>query len=282
MPEGQARWYVNGTLVSRAEELRVTADRPLVITAITGDEPISPLRDTPTAAAADEAPAVPEPVRWRSLPPGVFTAGCTEGDDRCNENEWPRVSVALRGYELMDAEVTVEQYRAFARASGRATPRQPLWSGPQHPVVNLTWEEAGAFCAAADGRLPTEAEWEFAARGGRSEFAWSTGEVLIRDAVNAQNLAGRDQWAATAPVRSFPAGPFGLFDMTGNVWEWTADSYHGNRSTDPARDSGEDVKTIRGGSWDSRTHSLRVTRRLGLSVRGRHNLFVGFRCARSP
>lgn len=188
----------------------------------------------------------------------------------------------------MDAEVTVAQYRAFAERPGRSLPRQPGWSGPQHPVVNLKWEEAEAFCAGANGRLPTEAEWEFAARGTRSDVAWTTGRSLIRGEVNGLGVGGRDQWAMTAPVRSFPAGPFGLFDMAGNVWEWTADWYPEDAAPADARSASSrpaaepHLKAIRGGSWDSRTPGLRVTRRLGLSVRGRHNLYVGFRCARTP
>ncbi len=283
VPDGRARWYVNGELVSEAAELRVRADRTQDIAAVTGSGTAVLPAGKPAPADPGDDPPRPMPVRWRTIPSGEFVAGCAARDDMCEENEWPRKLVALRGsFELMDAEVTVEQYRAFAEASGRAIPRQPAWNGPQHPVVNVTWAEAAAFCASLGGRLPTEAEWEYAARGGRSEFAWSSGETLVRDAVNAVEIDGRDRWGATAPVRSFPAGTFGLFDMAGNVWEWTADWYREPAAWEGAREISHagDLKTIRGGSWDSTPPNLRVTRRLGLSTRGRHNLYVGFRCAR--
>lgn len=283
VPDGRARWYVNGGLVSEGAELRVRADRTQDIAAVTGSGTAVLPAGKPAPADTGDDPPRPMPVRWRTIPSGEFVAGCAARDDMCEENEWPRKLVALRGsFELMDAEVTVEQYRAFAEASGRTMPRQPGWNGPQHPVVNVTWAEAAAFCASHGGRLPTEAEWEYAARGGRSDFAWPSGESLVRDAVNAVEIDGRDRWGATAPVRSFPAGTFGLFDMAGNVWEWTADWYREAAAWEGAREISHsgDLKTIRGGSWDSTPPNLRVTRRLGLSMRGRHNLYVGFRCAR--
>jgi hypothetical protein len=284
LPDGQAQWYVNGRVVSRDVELRIRADRPLEIAALTGSGPALLPPEKPAAVRVRDVPPDPMPVRWQRIPPGEFVAGCATRDDMCAENEWPRKLIAFRGgFELMDAEVTVDQYRAFAEASGRIGPRQPGWSGPRHPVVNVTWSEAAAFCTSLGGRLPTEAEWEYAARGGRSEFAWPTGETFVRDAVNAVAIGGRDKWGAAAPVRSFPAGAFGLFDMAGNVWEWTADWYRGPATWEGARDtpdSGGGLKAIRGGSWDSTAPNLRVTRRLGLSAAGRYNLYVGFRCAR--
>jgi formylglycine-generating enzyme required for sulfatase activity/spore coat protein CotH len=285
LPDGRAQWYVNGRLVSQNAELRVRADRPLEIAAATASGAAVLPPEKPLAVRADDGPANPTPVRWQRIPAGEFVAGCATRDDSCQGNEWPRKAIAFpSGFELMDAEVTVDQYRAFAEASGRPLPRQPRWSGPGHPVVNVTWAESAAFCTSVGGRLPTEAEWEYAARGGRSEFAWPTGETFVRDAVNGVQIRGRDKWGATAPVRSLPAGAFGLFDMAGNVWEWTSDSYREAAAWESARDAADSddagLKTIRGGSWDSTPPNLRVTRRLGLSASGRHNLYVGFRCAR--
>jgi len=287
VPDGQARWYVNGALVSEAEELRVRADRPLVVTALTGAAAPPPSASPPPLPSAAEPSSPPAPIQWRQIPPGAFTAGCTGGDPQCDANEEPRQAVALNtGFELMATEATVEQYSAFANASGRRLPRQPHWSGPKHPVVNITYEEAAAFCEAAAARLPTELEWEFAARGGRSDRAFTTGTTLDRDAVNAQGISAGDAWGMTAPVGSFPPGAFRLFDMTGNVWEWTSSWYREDaawaepRPQAPAPTSREYLKTIRGGSWDNTPPNLRVSRRVGLSPRGRHNLYVGFRCAR--
>lgn len=286
VPDDEARWYVNGALVSEGQELRLKADRPLAITVLTGREDVAPVR-RPLPAAAEEPPPLQKPIQWRSIAAGTFTAGCTEGDRLCENNESPQQSVTLRtAFELMAAEVTVTQYQAFAAASSRMMPRQPLWSGPDHPVVNVTWDEAAAFCRAAGGRLPTEIEWEFAARGGRSQFRYTTGEALVPEAVNGLGLNAGDRWGTTLPIGSFPPGPFGLFDMMGNVWEWTASWYREGaewaqpRPADPAPDSGEYLRTVRGGSWDSSPRNLRVSRRVGLSARGRPNLYVGFRCAR--
>jgi formylglycine-generating enzyme required for sulfatase activity len=279
------RWSVNGSLVSQGQELRIRADRPLAIAAGDGSA-AAPLAPAP-APATDRAAPTREPIEWRAIPAGSFVAGCTEGDRLCDDNERPPQAVTLNaGFDLMAAEVTVDQYRAFALASGRPVPRQPHESASDHPVVNLTWQEAAAFCEAAGGRLPTELEWEFAARGGPGGTRFTTGVQLIPDAMNGPGVRGRDRWGMSSPVRAFPPGAFGLYDMTGNVWEWTASWYReGERwsqppSADPAPDSDDYRRTIRGGSWDSSERNLRVSVRLGLSVRGRHNLYVGFRCAR--
>jgi formylglycine-generating enzyme required for sulfatase activity len=283
--EGPVRWFVNGSPASEGEELRVRADRPLSITAGDGPPPI-PARPQPAAGPATPSPG-PEAIEWRAIPAGSFVAGCTQEDRMCDGNERPPQPVILRsGFELMAAEVTVNQYRAFANASGRTMPRQPHWSAGDHPVLNLTWQEAAGFCEAAGGRLPTEFEWEFAARGGQDGARFTTGAELIPDAMNGRGIGGRDQWGLTSPVRSFPPGAFGLYDMTGNAWEWTSSWYREGEGwaqplpADPAPDAVEYRRTVRGGSWDSTQRNLRVSARDGLSARGRHNLYVGFRCAR--
>ena len=273
--DAAVQWYVNGSLASDGRELRVRADRPLAIVATTGrvEVPAEPSR-AGGLAKPEPAPAS-APIQWRAIPPGSFTAGCTPGDSMCDDQERPPQRASVSAFELMPAEVTVNQYRALAESAGREVPRQPHWSGPDHPVVNLTWDEASWFCDAAGGRLPTELEWEYAARGGRSDVAFTTGMQFTAEAVNGRGVTGADRWGATSPVRSFPPGPFGLYDMAGNVWEWTSTEF---------REGGSDeaLRTIRGGSWDSSQRNLRVSSRVGLSAHGRHNLYVGIRCARSP
>ena len=286
VPEDGARWYVNSEPVSDGRELRVRADRPLAIAVLTSSEDAVPvLRELP--APREGTPPAHEAMQWRSVPPGSFTAGCTEGDRLCEGNELPQQPVTMpTAFELMATEVTVAQYQAFAARSRTAMPRQPHWSGPDHPVVNVTLDEAAAFCRAAGGRLPTELEWEFAARGARTGTRYSTGEGLVAEAVNGLGLNAGDRWGMTGPVASFPPGPLGLFDMAGSVWEWTATWYREGEgwaqpsAVDPPPDSPDYLRTVRGGSWDSSARNLRVSRRLGLSPRGRHNLYVGFRCAR--
>jgi formylglycine-generating enzyme required for sulfatase activity len=286
VPDGPVRWFVNGSPASESEELRVRADGPLSITVGEGSAAM-PARPAQSAPPPPPPPPKTEAIEWRAIPAGSFVAGCTAEDRMCDENERPPQPVTLRsGFELMAAEVTVTQYHAFAIASGRTIPRQPHWSAVDHPVLNLTWHEAAAFCQAAGGRLPTEFEWEFAARGGRDGARFTTGVQLIPDAMNGRGVGGRDQWGLTSPVRSFPVGAFGLYDMTGNAWEWTStwyregDGWAQQLPADPAPDSAEYRRTVRGGSWDSTQRNLRVSSREGLSARGRHNLYVGFRCAR--
>jgi formylglycine-generating enzyme required for sulfatase activity len=151
-------------------------------------------------------------------------------------------------------------------------PAQPSWySGPGHPVVNVTWDEAQAFCAASGWRLPTEDEFQHASAlevSGDGTPAW--GNQQTREA-NLLGLRGSDRFEYSAPVGSFPPNRFGLFDMVGNVWEWTATEH--NQST-PAYG----LRVAAGGSWDTPSRSF--PRRVALSRQGRHNLYVGFRCAR--
>jgi formylglycine-generating enzyme required for sulfatase activity len=288
MPAGVARWVVNGKVVASGSELRQRVDRPLTIVAVVNDGEIAVREEKPVVTPAAPPPAAKAPpIDWRQIHGRPFDIGCTPGDTRCESNELPRQHVDPGTYAIAATETTVEQFAQFARATGRMLPRQPRWSDRTHPVVNITWSEAEAFCEWAGGRLPTEAEWEFAARGGQVDSAVVPGLTSDRSLVNGSGMAGRDVWRNTAPVRSLPPNPFGLHDLIGNVWEWTADWYREDEkwaipvdSTAAAPASGQYLKTVRGGSWDSSPRQLRVSRRAGLSARGRQNLYVGFRCAR--
>jgi formylglycine-generating enzyme required for sulfatase activity len=172
----------------------------------------------------------------------------------------------------MTHEVSVAAYAAFAATNGRRVPTQPTWWGAtdRHPIVNVTWDEAEAFCASHGGRLPTADEWQFAAAitdVADGLPAWGDGE---RREANLLDMRGSDRWEFSSPVGSFPPNRFGLFDMTGNVWEWTTTAHERSNPS-------YDVRVILGGSWD--TPARGFPRRTGLSRQGRHNLYVGFRCA---
>ncbi|HET7618837.1 MAG TPA: SUMF1/EgtB/PvdO family nonheme iron enzyme [Vicinamibacterales bacterium] len=280
---GSLRWFVNGRFVQEGRELRMRADGPL---AIAGTTRGSIETSAPPAPPPSITHGAPQPIAWARIPGGTFQMGCAPRDGTCAPNERPRARATVAPFEMMTKEVTVAQYAAYARGAGQAMPRQPHWNGDAQPVVNLTWVEARAFCASTGGRLPTEAEWEFAARGnGETVYPW--GDDYRRERANIIGTTPPvDPWLHTAPVGSFPATAYGLFDMIGNVWEWTADWYREGEgwtvqpSTPPDRSSTAYLKTVRGGSWDNRRENVRISRRVGLSPDGRHNYYVGVRCAR--
>ena len=120
----------------------------------------------------------------------------------------------------MVTEVTVKMYRAVLSD----VEAQPPWSTtPEHPVVIVTWDEASTFCEAIGGRLPTEAEWEYAARGGREGAIYPWGDEVPSDESHSPKGAVFESDRAQ-PVKTFGPNGYGLFDMAGNVWEWTADA----------------------------------------------------------
>jgi formylglycine-generating enzyme required for sulfatase activity len=160
-----------------------------------------------------------------------------------------------------------------------------VWNdGDDFPLVNVTWEEMRDFCAWSGGRLPTEAEWEYAARaGGSAVYPW--GDRFDPNQANGLGVAGADSWKETAPVGSFPPNGYGLFDMTGNVWEWVADWYWRryyalSPDLDPIWSKEGTERVMRGGSWDSTPPGLRASFRFRRSPTGRYNLYIGGRCAR--
>ena len=252
--DGFERWEVNGAPQGSDRALRLRVDRPLAVEAVyrgrTRTAVTRPPAASPSAPASMAPAAASAPFAWAPIPAPPDGAP----------------------FEMLAREVTVAEFDAFARTHGRRTPTQPSWyAAPNHPVVNVTWDEAGAFCAAAGGRLPTETEFQFASAledAGEESPPWGDGKT--RDA-NLLGLRGADQFEYTAPVGSFRRNRFGLYDMVGNVWEWTSTEH--NRST-PAYD----LRVVAGGSWDTPARSF--PRRAALSRQGRHNLYVGFRCAR--
>jgi len=188
------------------------------------------------------------------IPAGGFLYG--------KSKEWKR----LPAYRIMKYPVTVVQYRQFCKATGRSMPSTPPWGWKDtHPVVNVTWHDAVAFAAWSSLTLPTEVEWEKAARGtdGR-EFPWGNDW----NASKCSNGASK-----TSAVGHYPAGasPYGVQDMAGNVWEW-CDGWYDNNS-----------RVLRGGSWDSFYSTHFHTTFRGDSKPTWERLYYGFRCVlRSP
>ena len=228
---------------------------------------------------------------WVRIPAGVFQIGCVPDDTECLDNERPRHEVTLTNpFDMMATEVTVAQYLTFSRATGHPLPAQPNFvQTGDHPIVLVDWDDAAAFCDWSGGRLPTEAEWEYAARGGHEGRVYWWGNELSRDWANFGAaeccdgaVGGADQWFNTAPVGSLPPNDFGLFDMSGNVWEWVAD-WHGPYAAEPTVDpqgaAGGLGRVLRGGSWLNFPGGLRVSVRLVFAPMGQTSN-VGVRCAR--
>jgi formylglycine-generating enzyme required for sulfatase activity len=274
-------WRVNGASEGRGPVLRLALSEPTHVEAVFDAEgPQGGLVPPVTAGAGRSGPArvdgSPAPLRWITVPAGSFDAGCIPDDPDCDGNERPRHRASVDApFDMLATEVTVAQFAAFAAATAWRLPRQPTWiAEASHPVVNVTWDEAAAFCRAADGRLPTEVEWEYAARGGAAGrlFPWPGG---FDGQANLEDVKAADQFPFTAPVGAFAPNGFGVHDVIGNVWEWTADRY------DPeAPDDAFDIRTVRGGSWMTGPRGARISERAGLSRIGRHNREVGFRCVR--
>jgi formylglycine-generating enzyme required for sulfatase activity/uncharacterized caspase-like protein len=213
------------------------------------------------------------------VPAGEFTMGSDAHDD-----EKPQRRVWLDAYYIDKFEVTNALYRRFMDATGRSAPRfwsHARWNGPAQPVVGVTWHDADAYCKWAGKRLPTEAEWEKAARGtdGRT-YPWGNQWDPGKSNSVGTNLV------KTVAVGSYPGGvsPYGAHDMTGNVWEWTADWYDPtyyargvNRNPQGPRSGARRV--IRGGSWAN--ESVAVSHRDGgFQPTFQADDHVGFRCAR--
>ena len=187
--------------------------------------------------------------------------------------------ISLPAFYMDKYEVTTTLYAKFLQATGRKEPSRwhevsPVSDGDR-PVIGVTWDDAGAYCRHYGKRLPTEQEWEKAARGtdGR-EYPWGNEEPTSRHA-NFSKCCRWKGYGTLATVGSYEAGksPYGIYDLAGNVWEWTSSVY--------VNTSRYKNGVIRGGSWTNETVYLRSTYRTWGPPRMKlHPYFFGFRCAR--
>jgi formylglycine-generating enzyme required for sulfatase activity len=223
------------------------------------------------------------------IPAGQFLMG-SEGR---NDNEKPRHTVYLDAFWIDQTEVTNGMY-AECVAAGSCTPprhtssytRRNYYDDNQYadyPVIYVDWNQANTYCQWAGGRLPTEAEWEKAARGtdGRT-YPWGEQSPTC----SLTNFGGCK--GDTAAVGSYPQGAslYGVLDMAGNVWEWVADWYSetyymGSPSENPQGPASGETRVVRPGSWRDNGRNVRSSAR-GRSVPGSAGSNIGFRCARLP
>ncbi len=257
---------------------------------------VTQYRKSPSAApTADRAwinPKDGSEFVW--IPAGRFEMGCTPGDPECDRGRWPARSVELsNGFWIARTEVTVGAYERFARETGRGMPPPPRfnadWTASDHPIVNVTWNEARAYCTWAGGALPSEEQWEYAARGGNPEWLHPWGNEAPVCAEGARNGARFDDGAAcrgagTTRVASYGRNGHGLADMAGNTWEWCEDAWQPRYGDLPSGEGDRDEpggrRVLRGGAWVNGASYLRVSIRSGWSA-GTGRDFIGFRCVRA-
>jgi formylglycine-generating enzyme required for sulfatase activity len=283
-----------GAAATRAEG-RATADPPVAAPPAPASpspaEPRGPAIVSPPAAGTiiREAPG-PEMVL---IPAGSFVMGSPDSEPGQYHDEGPahRVTIA-RPFWLGRYPVTRGEYAVFAGETGHGDNQ---WQDPgfpqddRHPVVNVSHQDAEAYVAWLSAktrqtyRLPSEAEWEYAARAGTIAARY-WGEAAGEPGKHARFSKERGDAGGTAPVGCFPPNPFGLYDMLGNVWEWCADPWHDTYLGAPTEGSvwangGAAGRVLRGGSWFNAARGVRSAYRTPVVPLDRLG-FVGFRCAR--
>jgi formylglycine-generating enzyme required for sulfatase activity len=253
--------------------------------------------------------------RWVIVAAGEFYMGCVPGDT-CAQDEQHRHKVRLsHSFQMLATEVTWGQYRRYAQSHNVHEPPPPDYPvRNDFPVVNVTWDEAVTFCKASGGRLPTEAEWEYAARGGQDGWkrAWGNGDPMVngRPAANLADESYRratgmsdtdvspvladpsiwigydDKFSHAAPVGSFLPNGYGIHDMSGNVREWVADWEHETwddytrfHELDPVGPPTGKRRGVRGDAYWFRPKWSRLSLRAFVEPDRREN-DLGFRCAR--
>jgi formylglycine-generating enzyme required for sulfatase activity len=201
------------------------------------------------------------------IPPGKFMMGCSPGDAECGEDEKPVHQVTLtKGFWLGQTAVTQQAYE-------KVTGKNPAnHKGADLPVEEVDWNEAQAYCVAIGGRLPTEAEYEYATRAGSTAARYG----------NLDDIAwyNTNSGGASHEVATKPPNAFGLYDMMGNTWQWVADwygKYTADPQVDPTGPATGELKEPKGGSWGTQAKSLRASHRDTVEPGHRGNK-LGMRC----
>ena len=301
-PDGQIVAYSSddGLITLRRAEGQPVLSAP----GVTPSTPVAQVSATPAPPVVVEAGTVMLSISdgrpMVFIPAGSFWMGAGESDADADADERPQHEVQLDAYWLDQYEVTNEEYDLCV-ADGMCYPPEALDINgfayefaraiDDAPVVNVSWYSASDYCAWAGKRLPTEAEWEYAARGDDGRiYPWGNDADAFHKAwyggiFDVNDPSVQDDFSRPAPVGSFPEGvsPFGIFDLAGNVWEWVLDWYAADTYSQPGQENPtgpEDgsIRIVRGGSWTTPSLSLRATYREARMPSGVW-IDVGFRCA---
>jgi formylglycine-generating enzyme required for sulfatase activity/LysM repeat protein len=233
------------------------------------------------------------------IPAGSFKMGDLQGGGE--EDEQPVHEVSIKRFASSRYEITFSDYDKFATATRRKKPKDEGWGRGIRPVINVNWQDARAYCkwlsrqTGQRYRLPTEAEWEYAARAGTTTKYWWGNSIGTNNATcnKCNSQWGWDAQHMTAPVGSFKANPFGLYDTVGNVYEWTCSEYgvevkankkeqakyNGKEQICVKRKTKNKFRVIRGGHWLSDPEDTRAAHRFESWLGYRVN-FIGFRVVR--
>ena len=224
------------------------------------------------------------------LPAGSFRMGDVQGGREYSEVPVRTVKIQ-RPLAIARYEVTFKEYDQFAEATGRQLPRDEGWGRGRSPVINVSWQDASEYAkwlskqTGKRYRLPTEAEWEYAARGGKETTFW-WGNDLVKGMANCDGCGSQWDHEQTASVGSFNPNAFGLYDTAGNVWEWVEDCWHDNYTAAPMdgsawkeTDGGNcNERVLRSGCWINAPYTVRSSFRHHSDVRERDRT-IGFRLA---
>ena len=244
------------------------ATRPMPVPGKTsGGRPVR--QDPSERAPGAQATNSKDGLRYVWIPPGQFTMGCSPGDLECrNDEKPPHLVIITKGYWMGQTPVTQE---AWEKVMGT---NPSHFKGPKLPVEQVTFDESAAYCVAIGGHLPTEAQWEYAARAGGAEPRYGDMDAIA--------WTGKNSGGTTHPVGQKQPNAWGLYDMIGNVCQWTMDwwgAYSGGGQIDPEGPGASGGRAVRGGSWlHGQTVWFRASSRYGQGTNNFRWNNLGLRC----
>ncbi len=262
-------------------------------------QPVTPRALAPGQTFRDKLKSGGEGPLMVVIPAGRFLMGSPPDEPERREWEGPQHEVGIgKSFAMGVYTVTFDDYDRYCESTNREKPGDANWGRGNRPVINVSWEDAQAYCAwlskqsGRNYRLPSEAEWEYACRSGTTTPFYFGGRITT-DQANfdgnfTYNCSAKGQYREqTAPVGTFPPNAFGLHDMHGNVWEWCQDPWRDSYQGAPTDGSvweggGSSSRVVRGGSWFGSPRDCRAASRVDSAPGVRLDL-IGFRvCCSSP